>query len=252
MIQIENLQKSFGKNHVLKGVDLQFTDKGGSISAILGPNGSGKTTLIKSIIGLVIPDKGTITVNGKNIKGKCEYRQQIGYLPQIARFPENLKASELIKMVKDLRKEEGDEFPLIKRFDLEKHMDKKLRNLSGGTRQKVNLVLAFMFDTPFLILDEPTSGLDPVALITLKELILEEKAKGKKILVSTHIMDFVEQLSDEVIFILEGKIYFRGPIAEILEKYDEPNLERAIAMILQGKQPVKKVELSKGKVFNIR
>ena len=107
MIQITDLHKKFGKNEVLKGLDL--TIEPGRIYAILGPNGSGKTTLIKSILGMVLPDKGKIEVLGKPIAKGWKYRKQIDYLPQIANFPGNLKVRELIKMIKDLRNDEGNE-----------------------------------------------------------------------------------------------------------------------------------------------
>lgn len=244
MIEIKNLRKKFGKNQVLKGIDLSI--KKGIISAVLGPNGSGKTTLIKSILGMVIPDQGDIFFNEKEIRGRWKYRKEMDYLPQIARFPENLKVIELISMVKDIRKQEAEEENLINLFDLEPYMDSKLRNLSGGTRQKVNLVLTFMFDNPFIILDEPSNGLDPVALLRLKELIQSEKASGKTILLTTHIMSFVEELADEIIFILEGKIYFQGSLSELNKLTKEKNLERSIAKILErsGDLTEKKYDLS--------
>jgi len=229
MIQVENLHKKFGKNPVLSGLDLHI-HKGG-IFAILGPNGSGKTTLIKTILGMVIPDKGTITVQGGSIKNSWKYRKEINYLPQIANFPGNLKVNELIAMVKDIRQKPGEENKLIEHFGLEPFLDKKLTNLSGGTKQKVNIVLAFMFDSPLIILDEPTSGLDPLALIRLKELINGERTKGKTFLITSHIMQFVEELSDEVVYLLEGKIYFKGSIAELKAKTGETNFEHAIAAI---------------------
>ncbi|HRF39492.1 MAG TPA: AAA family ATPase, partial [Saprospiraceae bacterium] len=111
-------------------------------------------------------------------------------------------------------------------------------NLSGGTKQKVNIVLAFMYDCPTVILDEPTSGLDPVAMIHLRELLNEAREQGKTILLSTHIMSFVEEMADEVVFLLEGKIRFRGSLQTLKEQYQEENVERAIAHILQGKQAV--------------
>jgi Cu-processing system ATP-binding protein len=104
--------------------------------------------------------------------------------------------------------------------------------LSGGTVQKVNIVIALMFDSPLIILDEPTNGLDPIALLNLKRLIESEKKKGKTILISTHIMSLVEEISDEIVFLLEGKIYFQGTVAELKEQTSEPDLEHAIANIL--------------------
>ena len=230
MVSIQNLHKKFGKNEVLKGVDLDIKD--GGIFAVLGPNGSGKTTLIKSVLGMVIPNKGTITVQGENIKKNSEYRHKIDYLPQIANFPSNLKVKELIRMIKDLRKPTNEDQRLIELFKLGPFLDKKLGNLSGGTKQKVNLVLTFMFDSPLVILDEPTTGLDPISLIRLKELIQAEKAKGKTILITSHIMSFVEEVSDEIVFILEGKIYFKGSISELKTKTSQPDFEHAIASIL--------------------
>ena len=229
MITIQNLHKKFGKNQVLTGLDLHI-HKGG-IFAILGPNGSGKTTLIKSILGMVLPNTGMISVGGKPIKKNWKYRQEIDYLPQIANFPGNLKVKELIRMIKDLRQLPSREGKLIALFQLEPFLDKKLSTLSGGTKQKVNIVLAFMFDSPLLILDEPTSGLDPASLIRLKELIQQEKDQGKTILVTSHIMQFVGEVADIIVYLLEGKIYFKGSIADLKTKTKQSDLEHAIAAI---------------------
>ena len=235
MISIKNLHKSFKKNQVLLGIDLSFDHKG--ITAVLGPNGSGKTTLIKTILGMVIPDEGEVLFQGENILEKWKYRNQIDYLPQIARFPENIYVNELLGMVKDLRAQDANDEELIELFELKPFLEKRLGHLSGGTRQKVNLVQSFMFDSPVIILDEPTSGLDPVAMIRLKALINKEKEKGKTILVTTHIMSFVEGIADDVVFLLEGKVHFHGSLKTLKEKYQESNVERAIARILQNNQP---------------
>jgi len=203
MVIIENVHKKFGKNQVLSGVDLTISD--GGIFAVLGPNGSGKTTLIKSILGMVIPNKGNITVLGENIKQHSDYRHKIDYLPQIANFPSNLRVKELIKMIKDLRKPTHEDERLIQLFKLEPFLDKKLGNLSGGTKQKVNLVLTFMFDSPLIILDEPTTGLDPNQLVEIRNLI-KEVGKDKTVLLSTHIMQEVDKMCNRIIIINKGKI----------------------------------------------
>lgn len=229
MIQVENLYKKFGKNEVLSGLDLSIEE--GGIFAVLGPNGSGKTTLIKSILGMVVPNKGNISVGGISIKKNWKYRKNIDYLAQIANFPGNLKVKELIRMIKDLRQMPSKEEELIELFKLEPFLNKKLSTLSGGTKQKVNIVLTFMFDCPLLILDEPTTGLDPASLIHLKKLLQKEKSKGKTILVTSHIMQFVAEVADTVIYLLEGKIYFKGTIDTLMEKTQQTDLEHAIAAI---------------------
>lgn len=229
MIQVANLHKQFGKNKVLKGIDLSI--KKGGIYAILGPNGSGKTTLIKSVLGMVIPDKGSISVQGSRIKNNWRYREQIDYLPQIANFPGNLKVKELFAMIKDLRRKQSEAEKLIALFGLSPFLNQKLSTLSGGTKQKVNLVLTFMFDSPLMILDEPTTGLDPAALIKLKKLIATEKAKGKTLLLTTHIMQFVEEVADEVVYLLEGKVYFKGSIEALKKQTKKSTVEHAIAAI---------------------
>ncbi|MGX1930921.1 ABC transporter ATP-binding protein [Flagellimonas sp. 2504JD4-2] len=229
MIQIDNLCKRFGKNEVLRDLSLTIEPKG--IVAILGPNGSGKTTLIKSILGMVIPNEGTITISGENIRNKWKYLRDIEYLPQIANFPNNLKVKELIRMIKDLHQQPSNDKELISLFGLEPFLDRKLATLSGGTKQKVNIVMTFMFDGPLIILDEPTTGLDPAALIQLKELIQKEKSNGKTILVTSHIMQFVEEVADEVVYLLEGKIYFKGSIDKLKKMTNQTNVEHAIAAI---------------------
>ena len=232
MIKVNKLVKNFGKVKVLRELDLEIQDKG--IFAVLGPNGSGKTTLIKCILGMVIPDKGKIEIDSHNILGKYKYRQNIDYLPQIANFPPNLTVAELITMMKDLRSKPANHDELIEMFGLEEFLNKKTSNLSGGTRQKVNLVLAFMFDSPILFLDEPTSGLDPLSLIQLKKLIRRDKDKGKTIVITSHIMSFVEEISDEIVFLLDGKIYFKGTTENLKQKTGQADFENAIASLLTG------------------
>ena len=231
MITVRGLHKRFGKLSVLEGIDLEIDSPG--IITILGPNGSGKTTLIKCLLGMAIPDKGSLIFNGKDILGEWDYRNEISYMPQIARFPPNLKVIELFNMIKNLRRGGGDDGALIAAFKLEPVLDKKLSTLSGGTAQKVNIVLTFMFDSPVIILDDLTTGLDHVALLRFKKLIWEEKNKGKTILITTHIMSFVEEISDRIVFLLDGNIYFEGTVADIKTQTGENDLESAIATILQ-------------------
>ncbi|NEW79765.1 MAG: ABC transporter ATP-binding protein [Gelidibacter sp.] len=230
MIEFKNLHKRFGKLVVLDGLDLDIS-KGG-IFAILGPNGSGKTTLIKCLLGMVIPNKGDIIFEKKSVLRQWAYRDNLNYLPQIANFPPNLTVIELINMVKNLRPKTANSEELIELFGLKSFLDKKLGNLSGGTKQKVNIVLAFMFDSDLIVLDEPTNGLDPIALIQLKKMIQKEKDKGKTILITTHIMSFVDEVADEIVFLLDGKIYFKGTIDALKKQTNNDNLEHAIANLI--------------------
>lgn len=231
MITFHGVYKRFGKLEVLKNVNLEI--KQGGIFAILGPNGSGKTTLIKSLLGIVIPQSGQIKIQNKNVLKSWKYRKEIDYLPQIANFPANLKVIELINMIKDIRSRNSRDQELIEIFKIQPFLNKKLGHLSGGTKQRVNLVLTFMFNSPIIILDEPTSGLDPVALISLKELLIKEKEAGKTIIITSHIMSFVEELADEIVFILDGNIYFQGSISAIKKQTNQSNFEYAIASILK-------------------
>jgi Cu-processing system ATP-binding protein len=230
MIEIRGLNKYYSRNHILKDISLDIKEPG--IYAVLGPNGSGKTTLLKSIIGLVLPREGEVMVNETRVQETHLYRKDISYLPQIARFPDNLRVFELIRLIKDIRSQEGDEKPLIELFQLQTEMKKRLGNLSGGNRQKVNMVLGFLFDTPIIILDEPTVSLDPVALAKFKTLISEKKKQGKIILYTTHIMSLVEEFSDRIILLMEGRIIFKGRLAEILRESGRDSLENAIAYLV--------------------
>lgn len=231
MIEIHDLHKRFGKLSVLRGAELAV--RPGQVTAVIGPNGAGKTTMIKMILGLARPDAGEIRFDGKPIAGDSAYRARIGYMPQIARYPENLSGAELIRMLKDLR---GRGAPLdeelIERFDLGPHLKKPLRTLSGGTRQKVNAVMAFLFRPELLILDEPTAGLDPVSSSILKDKVLAERAAGRTFILTSHIMNELEELSDDVAFLLEGMVRFSGPVQELKRRTRQQSLERAIAQVM--------------------
>lgn len=232
VIEIEGLSKTFDRKPVLKSVSLNLEDSG--IFTILGPNASGKTTLIKSILGMVFPDSGEVRINGLSVKNQFEYKRQINYLPQIARFPENLKVYELLNFISDLRGKSARKDELIEMFSLNKYLKERINILSGGTKQKVNVLLAFMYDNPILILDEPTNGLDPIALVRLKELIKKEREAGKCILITTHIMQLVEDLSDRIIYMLEGHIHFDGNLSSLKSTYGASTVENCIANMLES------------------
>lgn len=232
MIKFENISKSFGKLTVFDKLNLEIGESG--IVSILGPNASGKTTLIKMLLGMVIPNNGNIIYQNKSILKDWNYRKDISYLPQIAHFPENLRVKELISLVKNIRQQDSDEKELIDIFKLGNSLDKKLGHLSGGTVQKVNLTLCLMFDSPVIVLDEPSNGLDPIALVNLKELISREKEKGKLILLTTHIMSLVEELSERMVFLLEGNVVFDGSNENLKTMYQATNIEKALANLLEN------------------
>ena len=233
MIKIEKLNKKFGKLQVLKDIDLEMQD--GNIYAIVGPNASGKTTLIKSILGLVKPDSGNIDVNGEGVNGNYSYRKYLGYMPQIARFPENLTVKEILHLVRDLRgNPEKTDHELIQKLKIEKELNKKLKNLSGGTRQKVSAIIAFLFDPQTLILDEPTAGLDPISSGVLKDKIISDSKAGKTFILTSHIMNEVEELANQIIFLLDGEIRFEGSVDMFQQHTQEKRLERAVAAMMEN------------------
>lgn len=231
MIALKNIEKKFGKFHVLKNIFLEIQP--GKITAIVGPNGSGKTTIIKSILGLVKPESGDILIDDKSIIGEHLYRKNIGYMPQSASFPENLTVREVIKMIADLRNEEINiESNLIEILNLIPEMNKQIKNLSGGNKQKLSAYIALIFNPSIIILDEPTAGLDPVASSNLKQRILEECSNGKTIILTSHIMTEIEELSDNIIFLIDGKIVFDGEVKDLIESSGEHKLEKAIANMM--------------------
>jgi len=230
-LRVENLHKYFGRNKVLKGVS--FTVGEGEIIAVLGPNASGKSTLIKCILGLVIPTKGRIFVMGEDVRKGVEYRSRVGYMPQIARFPENLTVGELLSLVEDVRGRKASADRYIELFSLQPFLDKPLGILSGGTRQKVNATLSFMFDNDVYILDEPTVGFDPVASTHFKDEVLHLRDSSKTVLFTSHIMSEVEELADRVIFLLNGVIHFDGSPLQLKSNTGERTLERAIARLMR-------------------
>lgn len=232
MITVSDLYKKFGKLEVLKSIQLDFNP--GNSYAMIGPNGSGKTTLIKCILGMVIPDTGIITVNGKSIANDWSYRNLIGYMPQIGRYPDQMKIGQIFDMIRDLRQDQSrlDE-DLIKEFKLDRMSDKRMHTLSGGTRQKVSASLAFLFNPHIMILDEPTAGLDPIAVEILKEKILAEKNRDRTFLITSHIMSDLDELTSNVVYLEEGKILFNDTIDLLKEETGEIKLGRAIATIMK-------------------
>lgn len=240
MISIKKVSKKFGKLQALTKVDLDLVM--GKSYALVGPNGSGKTTLIKSILGLVIPSSGEIVFENKSIARDWKYREKIGYMPQIGRYPENMTIGQLIDMMKNIRNNSPElDDSLIDAFKLYKIYDKRMHALSGGTRQKVSAALAFLFKPPVLILDEPTAGLDPVSVEVLKEKIQDEKAKGKLLIISSHILSDLDELTTDMIYIFEGQLHYNNTIQALKDETQEKKLGKAIATMIGQKQLVDSV-----------
>ena len=234
MIRIEHIRKRFKKLQVLDDVSAHFSE--GQVISLIGPNGSGKTTLIKTILGMVRPDSGRIFFNDTLITSDYHYRQNIGYMPQIGRYPDNMKVGQLFKMMKDIREKKDDclDQDLVTKFKLPDIYDKPMRTLSGGTRQKVSAALAFFFNPDVLILDEPTAGLDPLSSEVLKAKIISEKNKSKLILISSHILSDLDELTTHVMYLQEGKMQFLKDMQTLQDETGEARLGKAIARIMTG------------------
>jgi Cu-processing system ATP-binding protein len=234
MIRIEHISKRFKKIKVLDDVSAEFTK--GQVVSLIGPNGSGKTTLIKTILGMVRPDSGNIFFNDTVITSDFHYRKNIGYMPQIGRYPDNMKVGQLFTMMKDIRevKDECLDQDLLLKFNLPDIYDKPMRTLSGGTRQKVSAALAFLFNPDVLILDEPTAGLDPLSSELLKAKIISENNRKKLILITSHILSDLDELTTHIMYLQDGKMQFLKEMQTLQNETGEMRLGKAIARIMKG------------------
>ena len=234
MIEIQNLTKKFNKFTALDEVSLSFNN--GHSIALIGPNGCGKTTMIKCILGLNVVEDGDILVDGKSVKEDYKYRENIGYMPQIGRYPENMTIEETIKMIKDTRKNSGENLDteLLEAFELQNIYDKKMRTLSGGTTQKVSAVLAFLFNPKVIILDEPTAGLDPLATEILKNKIIKEKNKGKLIIITSHLLSELDEIISEIVFMNEGKVVVHQSVEDLKKETNTEKISDGIISILKA------------------
>lgn len=232
MIQINNITKHFGKFKALDNLNLNLNQ--GECIALIGPNGCGKTTLIKSILGMVLPEKGDIIFDGKNIKNNVDYRRDIGYMPQIGRYPENMTIGQIVKMIKGIRNDDDHlDMDLYNSFEITNLQDKRMRTLSGGTTQKVSATLAFMFQPKVLILDEPTAGLDPIASEILKEKIVEAKNRGCLILITSHLISELEDIVSQIIFMQDGQLILHKDIQELKNDTGQASVAKSIIHLLK-------------------
>ena len=226
-LTVKHLSGGYFQHPVLK--DLNFEIENGELVALIGLNGAGKSTTIKEIIGLLKPTSGSIEIDGLSLnKSASQYRQKIGFIPESPVLYEELTLREHIEVTAmandipmDVAMQRADK--LLKTFRLEKRLDWFPANFSKGMKQKVMIVCAFLIEPSLYIIDEPFLGLDPLAIHALLELLKEEKAKGKSILMSTHVLSTAEKYCDRFIFLHEGQIKSQGTLAQIKEQFAMPD-----------------------------
>ena len=226
MIQINNLTKQFKK---IRAVDqISFQVKKGDVYGFLGPNGAGKTTTIRMIMGIIKPDNGSIKFNGKEIN--TVERRTLGYLPEDRGLYQKQTLKEILiyfGLLKGLEKKEAIakcNF-WLERFNLGNQKTRKVEELSKGNQQKIQFILALLHNPQFIILDEPFTGLDPVNQILLKDIIKEQKDEGKTIIFSTHQMDQVEKLCNNLCLINKGRLVLEGSLNDIRSSYSSKAIE---------------------------
>jgi len=235
MIKIENLVKHYKNTKALQGVSLEIAM--GETFAIVGPNGAGKTTLLNSILGLIHPTAGKITVDNIELsRNPKEIKRKIGYLPQRIAFHENLSALEVIEFYGALRGVNNTRLEsFLDAVGLTEQKNKKVGALSGGMLQRLALAQAIISDPPILILDEPTISLDPEGRVAFKKLIREEKNKGKTILLSSHILSYIEELADRIAILVKGKVVALDTLAGLRT---ELKLNSILEMVIENLSPL--------------
>lgn len=227
-ISLKNIVKTYRKKRVLDGVTVDFYE--GQVVALLGPNGSGKTTLLKILMDLVHPDAPSqMELLGQPIPFDLPTRVKTGYMPQSPAFPDNLRAHEIIEYLKGFSSEEPIHFDgIMERMGIWPFYEKYFRELSGGMKQKLNALQAFMYDRKILVLDEPSAGLDPYHAAQLKELIREQKRKGALILITTHILSEIEEVADYMVLLIDGIVRAQENPRAFIAAQKAQNLEGAL------------------------
>lgn len=230
LVEIKGLTKKFGDFTALDNVDLTMNE--GEIFGFIGPNGAGKTTTIRVMLGLLKATRGEVKIFGRDAwKDAVELHKRIAFVPGEANLWPNLSGGEVIDLFLKMRGNgsQGRREELIKRFDLDP--TKKCGTYSKGNRQKIALIAAFSSDADLYILDEPTSGLDPLMERVFQEYVMEVKAEGKSVFLSSHILSEVEKLCEKIAIIREGRIIETGTLSEM------QHLTRT-KLTIQTKEPV--------------
>jgi len=220
VINVNGINKSFGDTDAVKDVSFEVTK--GRIFGLLGPNGAGKTTAIRMINHILIPDSGTITINGQPASPATQ--RLIGYMPEERGLYKKMKVGEqlvYLARLKGLSKAEAKEAIAhwLDRFEARDWLQKKVGELSKGMSQKIQFIATIAHDPDIYIFDEPFSGLDPINSEMLKEVVLELRDKGKTILFSTHRMEQVEQMCDEICLFNQGRKVLSGNLRDIKQSF---------------------------------
>ncbi len=203
VIRAEQLTKSYGPNRGI--VDVDFSVQSGEVFGFLGPNGAGKTTTIRLLLDLIRPTNGRLSVFGLDSRrDSVRIRERLGYLPGDLRLYERMTGRELLRFFAHLRRADGRGDELAERLDLD--LDRRIKELSRGNRQKIGLVQAFMHDPELVVLDEPTSGLDPLVQETFYDLVAEVTGRGGTVFLSSHVLSEVQHVADRVGLIREGRL----------------------------------------------
>lgn len=232
MIEFKNINKRFGHLQVLKDINLSIEK--GTCVVLIGPNGCGKTTLLKCMLNMVIPDSGSITVNDIDVRLNPESRRELGFMPQIGQFPDNMTVREVIETVKSVRGNQSTiDYELYDLFNIKSIENKKMNTLSGGTAQKVSASIAFMFNPQIIVMDEPFAGLDILAADTLRKKIIKEKKKGKTIVMTSHTFSEIDKVVTHVVFINNRSILFHKNLNELLTTTGQDNVTDAVMVSLK-------------------
>lgn len=216
LIECKNLSKDYGMKRALDNVSFKIPS--GRIVGLLGSNGSGKTTLIKMMNELLVPTSGEIFIQGK--RPGIESKRIISYLPERTYLPYDKKVSEVIAYFKDFYSDFNVERAYRLLNELGIHKEDKLKQMSKGTKEKVQIVLVMSRDADIYILDEPIGGVDPVARDQILDLILKNFKEGASLIISTHLIADIEKILDDVIFIHQGKILLNASADEVRNKYN--------------------------------
>ncbi|MEP6762875.1 MAG: ABC transporter ATP-binding protein [Gemmatimonadaceae bacterium] len=231
LLAARGIDKQYGPRKILHDVNLNITRR--SVTAIVGPNGAGKSTLNRILLGLVRADRGSLEFDGLDVGNDVSYRARIGYMPQAARFPENLTVRDVFALLDELRASSvAVDTSLAVDFDLDQQLHRLVRELSGGQRQRLNAALAFRYRPDLLLLDEPTAGLDPIASRILKRAIANARDNGRAVIVTSHVLAELEEIADRVMFLLEGRVQYSGTMTALLANTASFTLEEAVAKVM--------------------